>query len=45
VDLKIILRLGINKYNGLTWIGFIWFRIRKSGGSYEHGNEIFSSTI
>jgi len=43
VGAKKILRLNLNKYNGMAWTGFIWLRIIKSGGSCEHGNEPFDS--
>lgn len=25
----------------MAWTGFIWLRVRTSGGSCEHGNESF----
>jgi hypothetical protein len=37
------MKLNLNEYNGTAWTGFIWLRIRTSGGSCEHGNELFGS--
>ena len=43
VDATIGLILNLNEYNGTAWTGFIWLRIRTSGGSCEHSNEPFGS--
>jgi hypothetical protein len=38
-----ILKWVLKKHNDMRWGGFIWLRIRKSGGLFEHSHEPLGS--